>query len=61
MQPANPAFLKPIGKTEVQVTEIEGPTTGPQIFRTRRTAVIAFPETGGEKNETFGRCDGKLS
>ncbi|KAM3186580.1 hypothetical protein ACTXT7_004048 [Hymenolepis weldensis] len=48
-QPVNPAFHKTIAKIEVQDTEIEGPTTAPQIFRTRRTAFIAFPETGGEK------------
>nr|CDS29307.1 vesicular amine transporter [Hymenolepis microstoma] len=56
-QPENPAFLEATGKVGVEDTETEGPTTAPKIFRTHRTPVIDFTETGDEEDGNFGTCD----
>ncbi|VDO04266.1 unnamed protein product [Rodentolepis nana] len=56
-QPENPVFLETNEKVGEQDTEIEDPTTSLQIFRTRRTPVIDFAETGNSESGNFGVCE----
>ncbi len=60
VQPANPAFLETIGKLDVKNSEIDvDSSSGTQILRTRRTAVIDFSDSGEDSQKSNEKSTSK--
>ncbi len=60
MQPANPAFLETIGKLDFKNSEIDvDSSSGTQILRTRRTAVIDFSDSGEDSQKSNEKSTSK--